>query len=160
MMSFVKLFSGLFLVICLINLNENVLIQHTSLLSIRSSTKSNKHKPTKLQCEEYAQQYLDYLILKDRFFFRVKMTDKYRSVLSSESDSNLAETAQQRFDSSFEKMVSLSKEIESMLEEVRKLFELLMKCLTVYGEFYSPEKIFQRNNSMLKYLNSVDDVMK
>lgn len=156
-----KFFGGfLFVILCLINSCKSSETIHISLLSIRSSTESNRSGLTKHQCEAFAREYLDFLLLKNSFFYRVKLTSKYQDSLLSETDPDLTKSAQARYNNSLEKMIQLSKEVESMLENAKKLFEILIKCLTIYGQEFSPEKIFNNNKDLLKHLSSVDAILK
>ncbi|CAD98340.1 hypothetical protein [Cryptosporidium parvum Iowa II] len=155
-MNIIRLFSGLYLVIIYLSVsNENHEILHTSLANIQSSRKKGK-KPSRFDCEQAASEYLEYLLLKNGLMFRVSLTERYSKLLESETNSSLLELYKRKYTKSLQKMSSIAQKIESKHDQARSLFDVLLECLILFGERYSPESIFENNKDALKYLDSVE----
>ncbi|KAH8582227.1 uncharacterized protein ELE39_003548 [Cryptosporidium sp. chipmunk genotype I] len=160
-MNCLKLFCGLcLLVICLYDPRINYRIQHTSLANIRSSMKIKKTRSTRHECEQFAERYLNYLLLKNGLMFRAGLTVRYSNLLSSETNSGLVPFHQRKYEKSLKKLSEIATKVESKLEEAESLFELLLDCFREFGEKYSPDFIFRENKDVLRYLSSADTMLK
>ncbi|TRY51336.1 Uncharacterized protein CTYZ_00001733 [Cryptosporidium tyzzeri] len=155
-MNIVRLFCGIYLVIIYLSVsNENHEILHTSLANIQASKKKGK-KPSRLDCEDAASEYLDYLILKNKLMFRVGLTEKYARLLESETNEGLSRSYSYNYHKSIKEMSNIAKKIDNIYEQARRIFDVLLECLILFGERYSPESIFENNKDALKYLDSVE----
>lgn len=156
----IRVFLGGLCLLCLLVTNprrgSDFEIGSGSLVKVRSSEGSSRPNLRKYDCKKYASRYLDYLILKNSFYYRVRMTTKYDSILSAETDPKIRESLERRYRSSLNMMVSLSREVDSLLDESRELFDKLLECRRLFGEEYSPENIFQKNKSELKSLDTLN----
>lgn len=155
-MNIIRLFCGLYLVIIYLSVsNKNHEVLHTSLANIQSSKKKGK-KPSKFDCEKAASEYLEYLLLKNGLMFRLGLTEKYGRLLESETNGDLSSLYKRKYDRSLKKMSSIAQKVESRHGRARDLFDLLLECLILFGEKYSPGYIFTSNKDALRYLESVD----
>ncbi|KAJ1611112.1 putative signal peptide-containing protein [Cryptosporidium canis] len=128
-----------------------------SLIKLRSLAYSGEFSPREADCIEYAEKYLEYLLLKNSFHYRTKITEKYRTILELDESSGAetTESSRRNYELSLKKLVSLSKEMEVQLDEANKLFEFLLICFRFFGEKYSPNYIFTSNKKTLKHLDFV-----
>lgn len=109
-------------------------------------------------CRKYAERYLDFLLLKNKFYYRVNVTSKYEKILSAESNTEARKSIEKNFRRSVHQMTLLSRELESLLDDSVILFNLLLECVKLYGSNYSPNVIFNNNAANLKHLNKVGSI--
>ncbi|KAF7456901.1 hypothetical protein HWI79_2599 [Cryptosporidium felis] len=147
----------LFFMTTMVNLPPRDTRASTSFMKLRSSATTSGHLSLR-DCINLAEEYLQFLGLKNDLYFRLRATSGYKSLFERENDPDLKKEYEQKLSKSMALLTKASSKVAESDTRSRELFDLLLKCLGIYGADFSPEGILERNKSSLKFLTSAGTI--